>query len=268
MNDSKRMTALALSVLIFATCATFAAEINHERKIKFYRNPMDPSIHSDKPMKDSMGMDYIPVYEDKSQTPPDEKESKRSAFALTPNQLKLTGTSEFTVEKRDLISEIRLPGRALGGARVSFQAFEQDSSLIKSGIAFEAETPSVPGKILSGHITFVDSILDPMTRTLRVDGVLSGSSSFHLRTEASVIGKLKAKIPNTLAIPENAVLHLGDRDLVYISKGDGSFSPRTVSLGIKTGGYYEVKSGLSPGEKISSGPNFLLDSESKIEYSP
>ena len=32
------------------------------RKILFYRNPMDPSITSPTPAKDSMGMDFVPVY--------------------------------------------------------------------------------------------------------------------------------------------------------------------------------------------------------------
>lgn len=35
-----------------------------ERKIAFYRNPMDPSVHSPVPMDDPMGMAYVPVYED------------------------------------------------------------------------------------------------------------------------------------------------------------------------------------------------------------
>ena len=34
-----------------------------EHTIKFYRSPMNPSVTSPKPMKDEMGMDYIPVYE-------------------------------------------------------------------------------------------------------------------------------------------------------------------------------------------------------------
>ncbi|OFV81629.1 MAG: hypothetical protein A2Y78_12390 [Acidobacteria bacterium RBG_13_68_16] len=33
-----------------------------ERKILFYRNPMNPKITSPVPMKDEMGMDYVPVY--------------------------------------------------------------------------------------------------------------------------------------------------------------------------------------------------------------
>lgn len=35
-----------------------------ERKIAFYRNPMDPSVHSDHPAQDSMDWDFIPVYVD------------------------------------------------------------------------------------------------------------------------------------------------------------------------------------------------------------
>ena len=42
---------------------------SEERKIAFYRNPMDPSIHSDHPAKDSMGMDFIPVYTDEVEAP-------------------------------------------------------------------------------------------------------------------------------------------------------------------------------------------------------
>ena len=33
-----------------------------ERKILYYRNPMNPAVTSPVPMKDSMGMDYVPVY--------------------------------------------------------------------------------------------------------------------------------------------------------------------------------------------------------------
>ena len=38
-----------------------------ERRILFYRNPMDPTITSPAPMKDSMGMDYVPVYADEAE---------------------------------------------------------------------------------------------------------------------------------------------------------------------------------------------------------
>lgn len=35
-----------------------------ERRILYYRSPMDPAVRSDRPAKDAMGMDFIAVYED------------------------------------------------------------------------------------------------------------------------------------------------------------------------------------------------------------
>lgn len=35
-----------------------------ERKVLYYRHPHNPGVTSDKPMKDEMGMDYVPVYDD------------------------------------------------------------------------------------------------------------------------------------------------------------------------------------------------------------
>ena len=40
-----------------------ATESTGERKVLFYRNPMNPTITSPVPMQDEMGMDYVPVYE-------------------------------------------------------------------------------------------------------------------------------------------------------------------------------------------------------------
>ena len=41
---------------------TQARQSRPERRILYWRNPMNPSIHADHPMKDNMGMEYIPVY--------------------------------------------------------------------------------------------------------------------------------------------------------------------------------------------------------------
>lgn len=62
---------LALGVLIGGLAVWYLlpgpaeeGQQNEERKILYYRNPMNPEVTSPVPMKDSMGMDYIPVYAD------------------------------------------------------------------------------------------------------------------------------------------------------------------------------------------------------------
>ena len=53
---------------------TMTASASPEKKALFYRNPMDASITSPVPLKDNMGMDYIPVYEDAAQKTKTERE--------------------------------------------------------------------------------------------------------------------------------------------------------------------------------------------------
>ncbi|HKI86350.1 MAG TPA: hypothetical protein VKA53_06360, partial [Thermoanaerobaculia bacterium] len=52
-----------------------------KRKILFYRNPMDPTITSPVPTKDSMGMDYVPVYADEAGGAPAKANAAQDADA-------------------------------------------------------------------------------------------------------------------------------------------------------------------------------------------
>lgn len=56
--------------------------------------------------------------------------------------------------------------------------------------------------------------------------------------------------PNVLAVPAGSVNRKNGRDLVYIRRGDG-ISPVTVELGFKRGKFWEVKSGLHPGDQVA-----------------
>jgi len=46
----------------FADSKQVDAQDSEKRKILFYRSPMNPSVTSPIPKKDSMGMDYVPIY--------------------------------------------------------------------------------------------------------------------------------------------------------------------------------------------------------------
>ncbi len=58
------------------------AAAGDERKILFYRNPMNPSVTSPTPVQDSMGMDYIPVYAQSDK--PKEKKALFYRNAMNP----------------------------------------------------------------------------------------------------------------------------------------------------------------------------------------
>ncbi|MFQ6674651.1 MAG: efflux RND transporter periplasmic adaptor subunit, partial [Fidelibacterota bacterium] len=73
---------------------------------------------------------------------------------------------------------------------------------------------------------------------------------------------------NVVAVPMEAVLFSGERNVVFVSLPGGRFAPRDVTIGIESGdGFYEVKEGLSEGETVVTSGQFLLDSESKLQES-
>jgi Cu(I)/Ag(I) efflux system membrane fusion protein/cobalt-zinc-cadmium efflux system membrane fusion protein len=77
-----------------------------EREILFYRNPMDPSITSESPAQDEMGMAYVPVYAD-------EAEGARGAgttVSIDPAVVQNMNVRSAPAERRDLTHDIRTVG--------------------------------------------------------------------------------------------------------------------------------------------------------------
>jgi Cu(I)/Ag(I) efflux system membrane fusion protein len=68
-----------------------------------------------------------------------------------------------------------------------------------------------------------------------------------------------------LVVPQSAVLNSGDRQVVFLDRGNGVFEPRDVKIGVQSGDRIEILSGLKPGERIVTSGNFLIDSESQLK---
>ena len=87
-----------------------------QKRILFYRNPMDPRITSAAPAKDSMGMDYIPVYEEGEAGSGDSSQANvlpagYGALLISPEKQQLVGIRTETVSKRNLSKTIRASGK-------------------------------------------------------------------------------------------------------------------------------------------------------------
>ncbi len=80
------------------------------RRILFYRSPMDPAIHSDKPAKDSMGMDFLPVYADEI-APSAAAVAGRATVLLTPERRSLLGVRSSDVIQMRIEKTLRTVGR-------------------------------------------------------------------------------------------------------------------------------------------------------------
>jgi RND family efflux transporter MFP subunit len=80
-----------------------------ERKILFYRSPMDPSITSPVPRKDDMGMDYVPVYSDEVESEPGGIEGL-APVAVGAEARRLAGIQTAPARRELLLQGIRAVG--------------------------------------------------------------------------------------------------------------------------------------------------------------
>ncbi len=86
--------------LVKSSAPQTASETN--KKIKFYRNPMGLPDISKTPKKDSMGMDYIPVYEG--------EQDDATSVTLTPGKIQRLGVATQKAALRVLSVPVRAPG--------------------------------------------------------------------------------------------------------------------------------------------------------------
>jgi len=95
-----------------------------ERKIKYYRNPMGLPDTSPTPKKDSMGMDYIAVYEG--------DDTDDGSVRLSPGKIQRTGAKSEPAAKRVIRTIIRAPGTiALDERRISVISMRSESFVLK-----------------------------------------------------------------------------------------------------------------------------------------
>jgi RND family efflux transporter MFP subunit len=76
-----------------------------ERKVLFYRNPMNPDITSPAPAKDEMGMDYVPVYADEAQSA-----VGSGTVAVSSAAVQNMNVATAVAERHDVTRQIRTVG--------------------------------------------------------------------------------------------------------------------------------------------------------------
>jgi len=128
--------------------------------------------------------------------------------------------------------------------------YENDLSTVRLGDQAEVRLNAYPDKTFTGKISNVGPVLDPNLRTAKVrievrnPGILRpgmfATATFH--------GQKKEKFA---AVPANAVLHLHDRDWVYIPAGGNKFRRVEVRAGeMLPADMQTILSGITPGQRV------------------
>lgn len=225
-----------------------------------YTCPMHPEIRQNHEGRCPLcGMDLVKVANDESKN---SESGKEVSFNISPYQASLVGIKPVEAKKKTVSFSIPVAGRIVSKSTLALQIFERDLRYIKPGVKFSGRSEVYPEDTIHGVVTLVDPMADPSSRTIRVIGRIKESGRNNL-SEASFTGEVWVDLGEKLVVPEKSVLFTGGGNFIYLYKDDLLY-PQKVSLGPKTGEQYVILDGLKEGDLISSGPNFLIDSESKI----
>ena len=156
---------------------------------------------------------------------------------------------------------------------VLFDAYESDLPFLNSGNKISFTTQALPGTTFTGKISFIDPVIDPVSRVAKVRVEINNEEGL-LKPEMFVTGIVKADLNqyrNKLVIPCSAVLWTGKRSIVYVKQPDinePAFKMREIELGPSLGNGYVVISGLSEGEEIVTQGTFSVDAAAQLNGNP
>jgi RND family efflux transporter MFP subunit len=148
---------------------------------------------------------------------------------------------------------------------VNVQVFENQVPWLRVGRRATIELPYEPGRRYTGVIRFLHPSIDQKTRTMTASIELSNPGE---RLRADMYANVTIDVPsarNALAVPDDAVIHSGERDVVVLDLGHGLFQARDVTLGVNGGGLWQVLGGVDAGDRVVVSAQFLIDSESNLK---
>jgi Cu(I)/Ag(I) efflux system membrane fusion protein len=152
----------------------------------------------------------------------------------------------------------------LSSVWITADIYEFEMPLIKVGDEAIVQLSYLPGRQFSARIDYIYPTLQGETRTVKARFTIPNEGG-RLKPQMFTNVELKINLGKKLAVPSDAVINTGVRQIAYVDKGDGYFEPREVGTGVQAENLVEITAGLKAGDRVSSSANFLIDSEAKLK---
>jgi membrane fusion protein, copper/silver efflux system len=207
------------------------------RKIRFYRNPMGLPDTSPVPKKDSMGMDYLPVYEG--------EDDESGIVKVSPGKLQRTGVQSELVELRVVTRPVRAPGivkfdeRRISVISLRSQSFIEKVEDITTGETVRANQPlfSLYSPEISAasaqYLSVLESPPGGTNRALTVDGARRRLENLDVPGDVIADIERSRKVPNSIVwktLRDGIVLERSAVDGMRAMPGEVLFKVADLSL--------------------------------------
>ena len=146
------------------------------------------------------------------------------------------------------------------------EIYQYEVPFVKVGQPVQVHVSYIPGRTYRGRVDYVYPFLDEKTRNVKVRIVVP-NPNLELKPQMYATVQFASSIgSDVMAIPSDAIIRTGTRNVVFVAKGGGKFEPRDVVLGPEgQDNLVQVLAGLLPGENVVTAAQFLIDSESRLK---
>lgn len=128
--------------------------------------------------------------------------------------------------------------------------YENDLPNVRIGDIAEVRLNAYPDRVFKGAVSNIGAVLDPNIRTGKVRIEVSNPGIMNLGMFVTTTFRGRKKETHTV-IPASAILHLHDRDWVYVPAADKKFRRVEVTSGDPlSGNLQQIKSGIEPGQQV------------------
>jgi RND family efflux transporter MFP subunit len=178
--------------------------------------------------------------------------------------------SGVVIEKKALPGMRFLPGETLyriadlSRVWVIADIAEQDLGWIGVGGAATLRADAYPDRLFEGKVAYIYPMLDAATRTARARIELDNPDLLLKPAMFAQVELFGAPEEKTLMLPVSALIDSGTRQIVFVERGEGRFSPREIRAGRRNADFIEVLDGIAEGERVVVAANFLIDAESNL----
>lgn len=139
---------------------------------------------------------------------------------------------------------------------------EQDSEKVRKDSKVHVTVASLPGQVFEGIVQVVGSRVDPKTRSVPAQCLISGADG---RLKPEMFATIRLGVGSTIravVVPKSAILTEDKKSYVFVKDGD-AFDKHEVELGQEDGEMVAILSGIKAGDVVASEGAFVLSSEQK-----
>jgi cobalt-zinc-cadmium efflux system membrane fusion protein len=145
---------------------------------------------------------------------------------------------------------------------VDANVFEKDLARVRVGQGVKLTVTAFPGSTFSGKIIFINSVVDPDSRTVKVRTEVPNSDG-RLKPDMFANVEIVTDVKSAaVSVPQSAVMDDGGKKIVFVADGK-NYAQRQVQLGIQSGDRLEIIDGLNAGDRVVTKGNYLLLQKAK-----